>query len=190
MSDCKISDFISDDFQSSLFSSAWKTSVYEAGENTMKECTDSHASNPLTSGKCITVQRKICFVWLKNSHQSSGHLGCTHKLKHIARIFAHCSGTCGICLKGFRDRVRLIHHLRQSSYSCLMQYEVHNLTLTRDQTDEFDLEDRLATAAAKRSGLSKLHAASPAVQFSGPKRPLINSCLTSMHDERFINAVS
>jgi len=58
------------------------------------------------------------------------------------------------------------------------------------QTNKPDLEDRLATAAAKRSGLSKLHAASPLVQFSGPKRSLINSCLTSMHDERFINAVS
>jgi len=190
MSDFQMSDFLSDDFQTFLFSSAWKTSVYEAGENSMKEGTDSHVSNPLTSAKCIPVQCKICSVWLKNSHQLSGHLGRIHKLKHIARNFAHRSGTCSICLKGFHNRVRLIHHLRQSSYSCLMQYEAHNLTLTRDQTDEFDLEDRLATATAKRSGLSKLHAASPAVQFSGPKRPLINSCLTSMHDERFINAVS
>lgn len=71
-----------------------------------------------------------------------------------------------------------------------MQYEKHNLALAHDQMKEFDLEDRLVTAAAKRSGLSKLHTTAPVVQFSGPKRPLINSCLTSLHDESLTNAVS
>jgi len=182
-------DFASTEFQDFLFSRAWKSTVYDACESSLSELSTTRVPTAIVSTKCTPVQCSVCSIWLKNSHQLSGHLGRVHKYRHISRIFADRRGTCSICLKGFHNRVRLIHHLRQNSYTCLMQYEAYNLSLSSRQVSELDLEDRLATAATKRSGLSKLHASSPVVQFSGPKRPLISSCLTSMHDGHTINAV-
>jgi len=189
MSGFVMSDFLSESFQSFLFSSAWKTAVYSACDDLLKQTlAEPSIPSPVTA-TFHPVQCKVCSTWLRNSHQLSGHLGRVHKIRHISRIYAHNSGVCRICLKGFHNRARLIHHLRQSSYTCLMQYEVNSLALTQSQITEFDLEDRIAAAAAKRSGFSKLHAVAPMVQFSGPLRPLIYSCLTSMHGEPLINAV-
>ena len=76
-----------------------------------------------------------------------------------------------MCLCYFHNRSRLIHHLRQSCYVCLMQYEAHAFALSPDVISVLDAEDRTFVAAQKSAGTFKLHVGQPVFTMVGPKRP-------------------
>ena len=185
-----MSDFLTTDFQQFLLSTSWKTAVYTACEDLLKYII-SNPSPPssFTTKSYDPVKCSRCSIWCRNSHQLAGHVSRVHKLKHISRTFAESDGTCRICLKHFHNRPRLIHHLRQNSFPCLVQYDANLFTLVPSRVNELDLQDRVAAATAKRSGQSQLKACCPVVLAPGPFRPLIHSCLQSLHSVLLTNAV-
>ena len=169
--------------------------MHEAGEKALHEYNIAnaaiHCSQPLPNAIISYPKFNYCPKVCSSAQSLAGHMSRIHKVKHISRTFAHSSGTCSICMKSFHSCPRLIHHLRQGSYRRLMQYDAYNLLLSPEDVIEFDSLDGSAAVLAKRSGQSALHANSlPVVQSFGPLRPLIISCLTSMHDVlTVINAV-
>lgn len=170
--------------------SSWKLCVQEAGERALHVHVISMSTIPICNTSLAPLQGRYCRVVCRNAQHLAGHMSRIHKVKHIARKFAHPSGTCTTCLKSFHSKARFVHHLRQNSYKCLLQYGANNASLSQEEIIEFNSHDRAAAAASKRSGLSALHAQPPVVQLAGPLRPLINSCLTSMHDgTSVVNAV-
>ena len=103
----------------------------------------------------------------------TGHISRAHPQPHISRSYADSCGTCRICLQNFHTRPRLIHHLRQSSKSCMHNYIVLYQPHSTDVRDSLDAQDRVNIQLLQKAGFSKLHACKPACRLPGPLRPLI-----------------
>ena len=75
---------------------------------------------------------------------------------------------CPRCLFDFRDRVRLIAHLKVHP-SCLTLCQDHLTPLTEDECEPLDRFDRAAAQALAAKGLPPTHATLPGMQRLGPR---------------------
>ena len=164
----------SKDFNEYLVSTLCVSHIHDASTNHAEKFEVPASKSAAEPHKCPHCPREF-----ENKQKLSGHLYKAHNVKHPARLYASADGVCKVCLKLFHTRPRLIHHLRQSSHSCLNSYMSCIVPFTPVEVESLDQSDRNKSRELKQAGFTKLHAAKPVVSLHGPMRPLIKLSCTN-----------